>query len=95
MEIIRYTGTNQSKKWGMAAREKGRKLVQWENPKTTSTELQHKTSASSAMPSLPAPLLTASAHPGSSSVAHQGCTPRHLSLWERAIPWACCWDTTH
>lgn len=33
MEIIKYTGTNQSKKWGMATREKGRKLIQWEHPK--------------------------------------------------------------
>ena len=84
MEIIRYTGTNQSKKWGMAAREKGRKLVQWEHPKNTSTELHHETSASSAeVPSLPAPPLRALLHPGSCSVAHQGTSAfgRGQSLW--------------
>lgn len=72
MEIIRYTGTNQSKKWGMAAREKGGKLVQWEHPKNTSTRLHHETSVSSAVPSLPAPLLTALLHPISCLVAPQG-----------------------
>lgn len=72
MEIIRYTGTNQSKKWGMAARQKGRKLMQWDHPKTTSTGLHHETSAPSAVPTLPAPLLTALLHPRSCLVAHQG-----------------------
>lgn len=76
MEIIRYTGTNQSKKWGMAARQKERKLMQWENPKHTS-KIDHKTSASSAVPP------HSPAAPGSCLVAHEGTssTERGQCIW--------------
>lgn len=57
MEIIKYTGTNQSKKWGMAAREKWRKLIQWEHPKSpllsfNTRHLPHQQCPASLHPSL-------------------------------------------